>query len=207
MNQQQEREVARGLREGKTEAWHALYETHAERVWGLVARLMAPNCDEVPDVVQETFLAAARSARNYDPARGTLWLWLGGIARNHVALHYRKQRRHNRPGDVDDFPVAAARQIADWLDNRRPTPGEALDVAETGAMVRATLTELPVDYENLLTAKYVDGATVEQIAAARCCSYEAVRSKLARARRAFRRAFDKCSNHPTDGQASVYHDS
>ena len=72
MDDQQDREIARGLRDGKTEAWSALYETYFDQVWRWVARMIGPNSADVGDVVQETFLAAARSARTYDPARGPL---------------------------------------------------------------------------------------------------------------------------------------
>src|SRR5262245_60972344 len=96
MDETQEREVARGLREGDADAWRLLYDAYAERVWRAVARLMGAESADVADVVQETFLAAARSATAYDPWRGSLWLWLWGIARHHVALHYRKEKRHER---------------------------------------------------------------------------------------------------------------
>src|SRR5262245_28236804 len=85
MDEQQERVVVQGLRAGKTEAWQALYEAYAERVWRSVARLLGPSAADVADVVQETMLAAARSAATFDPGRGALWLWLWGIARRQVA--------------------------------------------------------------------------------------------------------------------------
>src|SRR4051812_36174098 len=96
LDEQQERRLAQGLREGKTDAWQALYDAYAERLWRAVARLLGPHCADVADVVQETLLAAARSARGYDPVRGPLWLWLAGIARNRALLHLRKQDRRQR---------------------------------------------------------------------------------------------------------------
>ena len=57
---------------------------------------MGPPGSDVADVVQETFLAAARSAATFDPGRGPLRVWLWGIARRHVALHYRKKALHHR---------------------------------------------------------------------------------------------------------------
>src|SRR5262249_48320365 len=106
MDEQQEREVALGLREGKTDAWRTLYEAYAERVWRSVARLLGPRSADVADVVQETFLAAARSAVTYDAGRGSLWFWLWGIARRHVALHYRKQERQDRLKTAGERRVA-----------------------------------------------------------------------------------------------------
>jgi RNA polymerase sigma-70 factor (ECF subfamily) len=142
---------------------------------------MGPCAADVADVVQETFLAAARSARTYDPARGTLWVWVWGIARAHVALHYRKLDRLHRVREK----LAADGALARHLDGQT----DGLVVGELAALVRATLTELPADYETLLTAKYLDGESVEAIAARERTTDGAVRSKLARARQAFREAF------------------
>jgi len=185
MDAQQERAVARGLREAKPEAWRALYEAYAERVWRAVARLMGPAASDVADVVQETFLAAARSAATYDETRGSLWFWLWGIARRHVALHYRKEERHDR-----------LKQAEAWLAarNGQPlsgAPPEVLEAAELATLVRATLLELPEDYEMLLTAKYLDGVSVDEIALHERSTATAVRSKLARARQAFRELFER----------------
>jgi len=198
----------RGLREGRTEAWRTLYDAYSRRVWHSVARRMGPaEAADVADVVQETFLAAARSARSYHPDRGSLWLWLGGIARRHVALYYRNRRRHDRLRRAGEFHGVDGRQVARWLDGGKGTPAAALDSAETASLVRAVLTELSSDYETLLTAKYFDGATVEQIAGQRNCSTTAVRSRLARARRAFRRVFAKTSTRSADRQASEHDES
>ncbi|MBN1908768.1 MAG: sigma-70 family RNA polymerase sigma factor [Pirellulales bacterium] len=186
MNEHQESQIADGLREGRVEAWRALYEEYARRVWGDVARMMGPaGASDVADVVQGVFIDAARSAVRFDPGRGTLWNWLSGIARNHVAGHFRK-RKQGDPLSRGDGQVAW--QIARWLDGG-PSPPEALASAELAGLVRQTLTELPADYETVLTAKYMGGASIEELARQTDLSTEAVRSRLARARRAFRRAF------------------
>src|SRR3954467_9447204 len=115
MDEHQASAVARGLREGRPGAWRGLYDAFAERVWRGVARLLGPSSADVADVVQETMLAAARSARNYDESRGTLWNWLWGIARVQVALHYRKQQRRDRL-------AASAGRLAHWLDGGDLSP-------------------------------------------------------------------------------------
>src|SRR5687767_7741246 len=90
-----EHQLALALRRGETLAWEALYDAHAARVWECVARRVGPSAAEVADIVQETLLAAARSAHTFDPERGSLWGWLSGIARRQAALFYR--RRQTRP--------------------------------------------------------------------------------------------------------------
>jgi RNA polymerase sigma-70 factor (ECF subfamily) len=77
--------------------------------------------------------------------------------------------------------------------------------AETAELVRLTLTALPVDYETLLTAKYLDGESVETIAERERSTEAAVRSKLARARQAFREAYEK-HVPSTARSAGTFHD-
>src|SRR4051812_39155250 len=148
MDEQQARDVVRGLREGRPDAWRALYDAFAERVWRGVARLLGPGSADVADVVQETMLAAARSARNYDATRGTLWNWLWGIARMEVALHFRKQKRHDRLKSADWLATSAGR-LDRWLDGTDDAPTDLLETAELAQFVRLALSELTADYESL----------------------------------------------------------
>lgn len=187
----EEQRLAQGLRAGRTEAWQALHDAYAERVWRGVARLLGPSCAEVADVVQETMMAAARSARKFDPMRGSLWQWLWGIARNHAILHLRKQERRQRLARAIAWLAARNGQVLGWLDGKQPSPPDGLEAAELATLVRATLAKLPADYEMLLTARYLDGEPVALIAEREHSSESAVRSKLARARGAFRAAFCK----------------
>jgi RNA polymerase sigma-70 factor (ECF subfamily) len=200
-------QLARGLAAGSAAAWHELYDAFAEAVWRCVARRVGPNAADVADIVQETFLAAARSARTFDPARGSLWGWLSGIARRQAALHFRrKQTRPEARGDGG--PVGnALRGVPDLRGGSRKAtegipysdetgPAEVLALAETAAAVRRVLSGLPLDYETLLVGKYQDGLSLDELAQSEACSVDAVSSKLARARRAFREAYER-QNTPT----------
>ena len=150
MNQTDE-QLARGLAAGSIEAWHALYDAYAEAVWHSVARRVGPHTAVVADIVQETFLLAARSARSFDPSRGTALGWLRGIARTQTALHFR--RRQTRPEAAgDDFRAVA-----------RDADADPLAEAETAAAVRQVLGALPQDYEILLVGKYLDGLTLDEL--------------------------------------------
>ena len=190
MDDHTQREVASGLQEGSSEAWLRLYDAYAERVWAYVARMMMPrDADQVADVVQETFLAAARSARRFNPRRGSLWHWLTGIARRHVALHYRKETRSAELARARKWWASLNGDKRAWLAAEADAPARILASRELAELVRAALARLPTDYQVLLTAKYIDGASGNDLAVKMDSSPAAVRSKLARARRAFRRAF------------------
>lgn len=183
MDECEELEIAGGLRVGDTDAWRRLYDAHAQRVWCLVARAVGAGSTEVGDIVQEVFIAAARSAAGFDPTRGPISAWLTGITRQQVALYYRRQKRHRPDGS---FQVIASISDSASLMDDADAPVAEIIAGERADRVRAALTELSADYEVLLITKYVDGATIEQIADAENSSAEAIRSKLARARRALR---------------------
>ena len=191
MNKDIEREIVEGLQKGVREAWLKLYEAYAECLWTNVARFMGFDCPAVADVVQETFMAAARSANNYDEGRGSLWIWLWSIARRQIALYYRKQDPRTILVRLKKWWVSLDGEKIDWLNTTKDAPPEILEARELSALVRFALIKLPDEYQTLLLAKYVDGKSVNEIALDLDRSPVAVTSKLARARKMFRTAFNK----------------
>ena len=197
MDKNTERKIAQGLQKGDRQAWLQLYEAYAEPVWRNISRLTGGDSAAVADIVQETFLAAARSARNFRPDRGTLWVWLWTIARRQVALYYRKQKPNIVLRQTQQWWTSLDGEKFDWIDAKADMPPDILQSQELAALVRCALSELPSDYQTLLLAKYVDNQPAERIAGQMNCSEIAVRSKLARARKAFRKAFKKITSSAT----------
>lgn len=203
MHANQQITVIQGLKTGDQEAWLMLYDAYARKVWDNVSRLVNDSA-AVPDIVQDTFLAAAQCACNYDPKRGTLWVWLWGIARRQIALHFRKQSQS-----------LGLERLRSWwhsLDTAKrmmlanlEAPINLLASHELGDMVRLCLTRLNTEHQLLLMAKYLDEHSVDHIARQLACSPVAVRSKLARARKAFRREFNHITK-PVPAVGSVNHD-
>jgi RNA polymerase sigma-70 factor (ECF subfamily) len=184
--------VLRGLRNGDRDAWTALYEAYSEEVWRYAARLLGADQAAVADVVQESFLAAARSARNFDPDRGTLWAWLTGIVHHQAAAYWRAAHRAAR---LPHLAELGAPELVRLFDNSEPADanGERRELAD---LVRRVLAELPADYAALLTGKYLDDQSLEALAAQWGGSAEAIKSKLARARREFRSKFERLTREP-----------
>ena len=191
MDKNTEREIAKALQQGNRQAWLQLYEEYAEPVWRNVSRLVGYDSAIVADIVQETFLAAARSARGFKPHRGSLWVWLWTIAKRQVALYYRKQKPNIVLSQAQHWWAALDGEKSDWIDVRADMPPDILQSQELATLVRRTLSELSPEYQALLLAKYVDNQPADQIAEQMNCSSVAVRSKLARARKAFRKAFKR----------------
>ena len=186
-----ERQIAKGLQEGNRRAWLRLYEAYAEPVWKNIARLMGDKSSAVADVVQETFLAAARSAKNFDPERGSLWAWLWTIANRQVALYYRKQKSNPLLTQAQNWWTALDGEKIDWIDAKTDAPPDILQSRQLATLVRCALSELPAEYQTLLLAKHVDSRPIDRIAEQMGCSSVSVRSKLARARKAFQKVFRK----------------
>lgn len=190
--QDEQTAVARGLRDGNTAAWTALYDGYSADVWRYAARLLGSDAASVADVVQETFLGAARSARQFDSARGTLTSWLFGIAHHQVTLHWRQRSRLNR---LQQAAESAAEENRQRIAHADPI-AEAWDRQELTDLVRSVLAELSADYATLLIAKYLDESSLAELAEECGDSQDAVKSKLARARREFRAVFERRSREP-----------
>lgn len=194
MTDPQERRIVQGLQAGDPEAWQSLHDAHFQHVWRSAARILGSNSTDVADVVQETFLAAARTARSFDPNRGSLWMWLWGILRHQLCEHFRVQRRQDRIREAGQWLSSTNGQVQRWLGGGGDEPTQLLEAEETATLVRVTLTQLSEDYEMLLTARYLDDSSVDEIAELESSTKTAVRSKLARARRAFRQRFEQLVN-------------
>ena len=185
--------VIRGLREGRRDAWTTLYDEYSVDIWRYVGHLVGGTSSEVGDVVQETFLAAARGAARYDERRGSLWSWLAGIAHHQAAAHLRRGARKARLRTLVETGFVALRQGWDGAgeaagDERR---------AELRELIRSVLAELSDDYAALLAAKYLDDRSLEQLVGLFGGTAEALKSKLARARREFREAFERHTSGAT----------
>lgn len=187
LSPEQQLDVGQRLRDGDRSAWAALFECYSVPVWRLTAKLVGPDQAGVADIVQEVFLAAAESARGFDPEHGTLWSWLFGIVHRQVSQYWRKVERAGRwrtlaeSGKIDFTNIFESNESPAAFEEQR----------ELADLVRRVLAEMPSDYAAYLTTKYFDDQSLEELAETFGGSIEAAKSKLARARREFRSAFEK----------------
>lgn len=80
-------------RDGDERAFSTLYRRHARYVAGVVLRLMG-DASELDDVVQDTFVAAARGLTGLqEPAKLRGWLVTIAVRRVNRRLHQRARRR------------------------------------------------------------------------------------------------------------------
>lgn len=177
---QREDMLRRAVLSGDENAW---------RVWCLevfdeLDRFIIWRCggrrNEADDIVQETWLTAVRQIRSFRPQQGSFLAWLRGIAANVRRSDVRRSRR------LSQRESNAGRQDFD------PARTElAADQQERDEQIAAVLDCLSERQESVLRAKYFDGLSVAEIAAAWNESPKAIESMLSRAREAFRERFQK----------------
>jgi RNA polymerase sigma-70 factor (ECF subfamily) len=175
---------------GKPEAIDALAQAALEPLYRFCFYRVGRNRHLCEEVVQETMLRAIRDLHCYEPdrAEGNIFPWLTGLARNEIR---RVLAHENAAVSRETLWSRIDEQLRDLLGRLESEPfGEdVLARAETCEIVGATMSQLPPHYREALEAKYVNGASVHQMAADSGLSEKAVESQLTRARKAFRAMF------------------
>jgi RNA polymerase sigma-70 factor, ECF subfamily len=152
------------------------------------------NPDLAADITQETLVQALDSIHEFNPDRGTMLTWLTTLSRNIIRRHLR-DRATSQPNapDLSGDLVILYEQIA-----TQPLPDEVLLQKETADLVRATLTTIPGNYNQVLYDYYWRGMELKEIARLRELSESSVKSMLHRARLAFKETFTRLAG-------SLYH--
>lgn len=180
--------LERAARDGDADAIGQLYDDHVDGLYAFVYYRVGRDPDLAEDVVQATFARALDHAADFDPARGSFGSWLTTLSRNVIRDHLRAHRRSDEVADRWERIDASLAQLYDALE-RSPLPGDVLARAETRDLVHMTIAHLPGPYRAALTGKYVDGKSLDDLARELGLSVDAVKSLLARARRAFKETF------------------
>lgn len=182
----------RAARAGNAEAIARFYDAHVDALYTVVYYRVGRDTALAEDVVQETFAIAISRRADYDPARGSVGGWLTVLSRNVIRDHLKAHQRSDELATAwDRIDATLAQTFAAMAE--RPLPGEVLERAETRDLVHMAVANLPEQYRRALTRKYVDGESLEQLAGELGISVDAVKSLLARARRAFRDTFSTLS--------------
>ncbi|MCC6243719.1 MAG: RNA polymerase sigma factor [Gemmatimonadaceae bacterium] len=157
---------------GDTSAFDLIVDRHQSAVNRFVLTLGSREPD---DVLQETFIAAWRSAASYQ-GTGTVRSWLLSIARN-VNRHHRRQRVD---APTTFVPLDALAERAGWgcdpAETRRVDAELARDVLERA------LAMVPEDEREVLVLRELEGLSGEETAELLNVSLAAMKSRLHRGR-------------------------
>lgn len=184
-----EQRLIRRMLDGDERAFTEFFNEYFARLYRFALPRLNGNVDSAQEVVQATLVKAMRKL---DTFRGeaALFTWICQICRRQIADHLRESRRHSqRVVLIEDSP-----QVQAALDAIQAPAGEEpearYDEGQVRGLVRAVLDRLPARYGDALEWKYVEGLSVEEIAARLGIGTTATQSLLARARVQFREAIE-----------------
>ena len=167
-----EGELLRSAAAGRPDAVRTLLDTTGDVLYGFVLARVGGQGPAAEDVVQETYVEAMRSAHTY---RGdaALTTWLCAIARRRLIRHYDAERRQ------EDARAG--------LTELRPRLVDELQSVDESDAVMLALGRLPATQRQVLVLKYLDGLSVEEIAATLGRERVQVQSLLQRGRDGLRK--------------------
>ena len=175
---------------GEEAAIAQFYEAHVDDLYALLFYRLGKDPDLAEELVAETFSRALATPTAFDPSRGSPLAWLGWLSRNLM----RSEQRYQSRGQQSSLLQHTLSQVYDAL-VEGPLSDELIARAETRALVQMTIERLSGRDRSLLTTKYIEGESLASMAAANQSSIDAIKSRLARARKAFKQAFLKlCQN-------------
>ncbi len=169
------------VRDGDADAFDTLFDRYRSPVYNF-ARMMLGSLDGAEDVLQEAFLAVARTARNYQP-RGRFRPWLMRIARNlclNRIKHERVRRRVIAEGGLEVIEPTA----------HGPTPPERAEADERMARLRGLIAELPERQREAIVLYAFEQMSYREIGEALDVPINTVKTLIHRARAALARAFE-----------------
>jgi RNA polymerase sigma-70 factor, ECF subfamily len=157
---------------GDRGAEEAIYKRHVGYVAGMVLRLLVDQA-ETEDIVQDTFALALQELPRLRQ-RSSLRAWLAQIAVSQVHRRFRRRRLLRLLGlDRSEDPAAALERIA--------APDASPDVRSELAFLGRLLHELPIAQCIAWSLRYVEGATLEEVASACACSLATAKRRIAAA--------------------------
>ena len=152
-----------------------LVEQHYDRLFR-AARFMCGSLQVAEDLVQATFLAAVE-ARSRFRGRSSDYTWLYGILLN----KFRRWLRRRKRSFLSFQHLARAhedRSGAETLEADQPGPVQELVQRESAGQVRRALDELPADHRAVLTLRYVEDLSYQEIAEVIGCPLGTVKSRI-----------------------------
>jgi RNA polymerase sigma-70 factor (ECF subfamily) len=141
---------------------------------------MGGSAETAEDVTQEVFIALMEGSRRFDAERGSLKVYLYGIARNLLRRQIRK--RISRPEvELDQLPEIGPAAAA------APDALSHLERAEALASLRRAIMSLPAHYREVIVLCELHELRYEDAALIVNCPLGTIRSRLSRARRVLAR--------------------
>jgi RNA polymerase sigma-70 factor (ECF subfamily) len=173
------------LRAGEEGAYEELVRAYSPRLL-IVARRIVGSDEDARDVIQDAFLSAFRSLTRFQ-GDARLSTWLHRIVVNGALMKLRTRRRKPEESIEPLLPAFLSdghysEKFTAWTERA----DQALSRAETRALVRRHIDELPDSFRTVLVLRDIEGMDTEETARMLETTPNAVKIRLHRARQALR---------------------
>ena len=173
------------LRAGEDTAYEELVRAYSPRLLAVARRIVGTD-EDARDVIQDAFLNAFRSLKNFH-GDARLSTWLHRIVVNTALMKLRTRKRKPEESIEPLLPAFLAdghyaEKFTSWGDQA----DAALSRAETRELVRRRIDELPESFRTVLVLRDIEGLDTEETARVLDTTPNAVKIRLHRARAALR---------------------
>lgn len=194
------RRIIDGIAQGDARAFREFYDQLAERLLRFI--YFRTGCDpgQAEEILQEAFsrLCADPGAVAKLPNDAMLAPWMFGVARRIIA-DWARSRARGRSISLDSLDPVVQEALLQ-SEEAEPSP-DALAHPQLQTLVGMVMSLLSPDHAEALRAKYLDGLSVDEIAARCDASAKVIEGRLYRAREAFRAAFAQVRRELEAGHA------
>jgi RNA polymerase sigma-70 factor (ECF subfamily) len=163
--------LTRRLAAGEEAAFREFHAAYFDRLYQFLLVVARGQEHAAREALQETLLRVARHARAFDREE-VFWCWLKAVARNAARDGGRKRTRY----------AAVLERFAQETTVPAPMPSMVSDHLLGGALEEC-LDELEALDRQVLAGKYLEGASVLELARTTGLTEKAIESRLARLRR------------------------
>lgn len=179
-----DKKLVKQLLAGDERAFDRFFGENYARLYRFALTRLSDDPDAAREVAQITLSKAVRKLATYK-GEAALFTWLCSICRNETSDWLVKQARYRDYIVLtEDFAEVRAAveslRVPDQMD-----PEKQFHRRELVRLIQVALDNLPPNYGDALEWKYIEGHSVQEIAARMNIGREAAQSLLARARRAF----------------------
>lgn len=173
--------LAKAVAQGDKDAWSRFFDRFLPWTYRFAYYHLGMNCADAEDLCSDILELAARSIGKYDATRGSLDIWMLGLAKHRLIRFYRRRRK--------EIPLIP--EIIESTSTQGKSEQSALeDQVLTREEVHCILAALPERQVTVLIGKYLDGYSMEELARMLDTTPKAIEMLLRRGRQAFRAALN-----------------
>lgn len=175
MDPKQEKELIEKAKKS-LDAFDQLYEFYLPKIYGYLLNRTADK-DLAEDITSQTFIKAMTKIKTYKDQGKTFGAWLYGIAHNNLIDYFRK----HKAGTIFDMNQLESESSAE----------RSAEQSETKLVVLKAMSDLPEQYQEILSLRFFEELSNEEIAEIIGSKKENVALKVHRSLKALQKILKK----------------